>query len=225
LVPLPDEVADEIGAQMLINTVTAITVVGTALEVLSADTVKGTAVLQTAAGSAVGRLVSRLLLDRGIPLIRLVRNAKNAQALSAALPESPVVPTDAEDWKTQVRSALGGRAARVAIDSVAGRTLGDIAELVSEGATIVNFGSLGGGERSDSRLFPPRSLTLKGVMMGSWLRRTPAQRDADIALALRLARNPRGLFDVDGIVSARDIERAVGLVGRPSRVGVVLLRF
>lgn len=48
------------------------------------------------------------------------------------------------------------------------------------------FRSLG-GETSDIRLFRPRSLTLKGVAMGSWLRQPPHQRRADVAVALLFA--------------------------------------
>jgi hypothetical protein len=46
--------------------------------------------------------------------------------------------------------------------------LGDVADLLAERTgTVINFGSLG-GETSDIRLFAPRSLTLKGVALGSW---------------------------------------------------------
>src|SRR6476619_5322269 len=73
--------------------------------------------------------------------------------------------------------------AYVAIDSVGGRLLGEVADLLAEGTgTVINFGSLG-GETSDIRLFPPRSLTLKGVVLDSWMQQPPDQRRADIALA------------------------------------------
>jgi hypothetical protein len=61
--------------------------------------------------------------------------------------------------------------------------------LAERTGTVINFGSLG-GETSDIRLFPPRSLTLKGVVLGSWMQQPPEQRKADIALALRLAHEP-----------------------------------
>src|SRR5260221_13335277 len=68
--------------------------------------------------------------------------------------------------------------------------------LLAEGTgTLINFASLG-GETSDIRLFPPRSLTLKGVVLGSWMEQPPEQRDAEVALAQRLAREPGTLFEV-----------------------------
>src|ERR1700761_135183 len=70
-------------------------------------------------------------------------------------------------WKDRARAAAQEAKIHIAIDSVGGRLLGDIAELLAEGTgTVINFGSLG-GETSDIRLFPPRSLTLKGVFLGS----------------------------------------------------------
>jgi NADPH:quinone reductase-like Zn-dependent oxidoreductase len=57
VVPLPDSIPDEIGAQMLINTITALTVIRTAHDSLPLDVRTGVVVLLTGAGSAVGRLL------------------------------------------------------------------------------------------------------------------------------------------------------------------------
>ena len=89
--------------------------------------------------------------------------------------------------------------------------------------TVVNFGSLG-GETTDIRLFPPRSLTLKGVMLGSWMQAPPEQRRADIALARRLAQEAC-LFEVAERYPPARIAQAVAHVGQPGRTGVVLIDF
>ena len=90
--------------------------------------------------------------------------------------------------------------------------------------TVINFGSLG-GETSDIRLFPPRSLTLKGVVLGSWMQQPPEQRKADIALAQRLAHEPGALFEVAERYSPSRITHAVAHVGLAGRPGVVLIDF
>jgi NADPH:quinone reductase-like Zn-dependent oxidoreductase len=55
----------------------------------------------------------------------------------------------------RVRAAAEGVEIQVAIDSVGGRLLDDVADLLAERAgTIINFGSLG-GETSDIPLFHP----------------------------------------------------------------------
>jgi NADPH:quinone reductase-like Zn-dependent oxidoreductase len=224
VVPLPDTIPDEVGAQMLINTISALTVIRTAYDSLPLDAREGVVTVLTGAGSAVGRLIDKILTERGVTVIRLVRSEHSAAALAAALPGPPVFAIESQGWKDRVRSVAGDTKIHVAIDSVGGRLLGDVADLLADGTgTVVNFGSLG-GETSDIRLFPPRSLTLKGVAMSSWLRQPPDQRRADVALALQLAQQP-ALFEVAERYVPSRIGEAVAQVGRAGRTGVVLIDF
>jgi NADPH:quinone reductase len=91
---------------------------------------------------------------------------------------------------------------------------------------LINFGSLG-EETSDIRLVPPRSLTLNGVVLGSWMQQPAEQRKADIALAQRqrLAHEPGALFEVAERYSPCRIADAVAHVGQAGRAGVVLVDF
>jgi NADPH:quinone reductase len=225
VVPLPDSISDEIGSQMLINTATALTAIRAAHDSLPPDAGTGVVVLLTGAGSAVGRLLAKLLTDRGVKVIRLVRSEAGAEKLTKILPGSPILATDVAGWKDRARAAAEGAKIHTAIDSVGGRLLGDIAELLAEGTgTVVNFGSLG-GETSDIRLFPPRSLTLKGVSLGHWTLQPPEQRKADIALAQRLAHEPEPLFEVAERYPPSRISNAVAHVSQAGRAGVVLFDF
>jgi len=123
------------------------------------------------------------------------------------------------------RAAAEGATIHVAIDSVGGRLLGDVADLLAERTgTVINFGSLG-GETSDIRLFPPRSLTLKGVVLDGWMQQPPEERKADVALALRLAHEPGALFEVAERYSPSRIAGAVTHVSQAGRAGIVLIDF
>jgi NADPH2:quinone reductase len=225
IVPLPDNVPDAIGALMLINTVTALTALRAAHDSIPTDARKDVVAIVTAAGSAVGRLIVKLLIERGVLPIQLVRSEAGAAAVANLFPGSPVFATETDGWTERVRAVAGGRRIHVAIDSVGGRLLGAVADLLVDGAgTVVNFGSLG-GELSDIRIFPPRSLTLKGVMVASWMRIPPEQRALDVAVALRLAAEPAGLFEVAGSYGPSRIAEAVAHVARPGKVGAVLLDF
>jgi NADPH:quinone reductase-like Zn-dependent oxidoreductase len=225
VVPLPDSIPDEIGAQMLINTFTALEVIRTAHDSVPPDARTGMVVLLTGAGTSVGRLVGKLLMERGVKVIRLVRSEAGVAKLTGALPESPIFATDLPSWKDHARAAAEGAKIHVAIDSVGGRLLGDIAELLAERTgTVVNFGSLG-GETSDIRLFPPRSLTLKGVPLGGWMQQPQERREADVALAKRLAQEPGTLFEVAERYPPSRVADAVAHVYRPGRAGAVLIDF
>jgi NADPH:quinone reductase-like Zn-dependent oxidoreductase len=222
---LPDSIPDEVGAQMLINTLTALMVIRAAHDSLPPDARTGVVTLLTAAGSAVGRLIGKVLTERGLKVIRLVRGEASAAKLTRILPVSPVFATQVAGWKDPVRTAAEGATIHVAIDSVGGRLLGDVADLLAERTgTVINFGSLG-GETSDIRLFPPHSLTLKGVVLGSWMEQPPEQRRADIALAQRLAHEPGTLFEVAELYSPSRIAEAVAHVSQAGRTGVVLIDF
>ena len=225
VVPLPDSIPDEVGAQMLINTVTALTVIRAAHDSLPPDARTAVVALLTGAGSAVGHLIGKVLTERGVKVIRLVRSEASAAKLTGTMPGSPVFATEVAGWKDRVRAAAEGAKIHIAIDSVGGRLLGDVADLLAERTgTVINFGSLG-GETSDIRLFPPRSLTLKGVVLGSWMQQPPEQRKADIALAQRLALKPGTLFEVAERYSPSRIANAVTHVSQAGRAGVVLIDF
>ena len=225
VVPLPESIPDDVGAQLMINAVTALTVIRTAHDSLPPDALTNVVTLLTAAGSAVGRLIGAMLTERGVKVIRLVRSEAGAAKLAGVLPGSSVFATETAGWKDRVRAAAEGAKVHVAIDSVGGRLLGDLAELLAERTgTVINFGSLG-GEMSDIRLFPPRSLTLKGVVLGSWMLQPPEQRKADIALALRLASESPTLFEIVERYPPSRIADAVAHVGRAGRAGVILIDF
>ena len=225
VVALPDSMPDEVGAQMLINTLTALTVIRTAHDSLPPDARTGVVVLLTGAGSAVGRLTAKVLAERGVKVISLVRSEASAARLTSVLPGSPVFATELAAWKDRVRAAAEGATIHVAIDSVGGRLLGDVADLLAERTgTVINFGSLG-GETSDIRLFAPRSLTLKGVAPGTWTQQSPEQGKADVALAQRLAHEPGALFEIAERHSPSRIADAVTHVSQPDRAGVVLIDF
>src|SRR5712691_2842921 len=173
--------------------------------------------LRTRCGSGQG--------ERGVKVIRLVRSEASAAKLAETLPGSPVFATEVGGWKERVSAAAQGTKIHVAIDSVGGRLLGDVADLLAERTgTVINFGSLG-GEASDIRLFPPRSLTLKGAALGSWIQQPAEQRKADIGLALRLAQEASTLFEVAERYSPSRVADAVSHVSQAGRAGVVLIDF
>ena len=83
VVPLPNSIPDEVGAQMLINTATALTVIRAAHDSLPPDARTGVVALLTGAGSAVGRLIGKVLTERGVKVIRLARSEASAAKLTA----------------------------------------------------------------------------------------------------------------------------------------------
>ncbi|WP_227024941.1 alcohol dehydrogenase catalytic domain-containing protein [Streptomyces tsukubensis] len=79
VVPVPEGLSDETAALMLVNPLTLLTLLRA---VEDAQHGRAGPVVQTAAGSSVGRLVSAAALKHGIPLINLVRGATGAQSVA-----------------------------------------------------------------------------------------------------------------------------------------------
>ena len=126
LVPLPDSISDDVAAHMLINTVTALTAIRAAHDSLPPDARTGVVVLLTGAGSAVGRLIGKVLTERGVKVISLVRSEAGVARLASILPGSPVFATDIAGLEGPRQRRRRGRQdpSLVAIDSVGGRSAG-----------------------------------------------------------------------------------------------------
>src|SRR6266540_1646064 len=118
LLAVPNEISDQIAAQMLINTITASVLIKAGHNSLKAPITLPVYILQNAAASGVGRLLTQVSLDRGVRPIRLVRSNQSAERLRSAIPGPPVISTSDSNWKEEVREALGGHKLAVAFDAV-----------------------------------------------------------------------------------------------------------
>ncbi len=220
-IAIPEELSDRIATQLIINTITAKTLLRASQRVLPEHLERPIHILQTAAGSAVGRIVSRLAMDMGFVPIRLVRTAARASTLSDTLPGT-VIATDSMDWEREVRTRLGGRPLHVAIDAVGGSFLNEVALLLADGSTIVNFGWLGSGA-PDLSSFAPRNLTLKGISIGIWSRLSAKDRAADLEAAIKVGQEHPELFEVAAEFPLKDFLEAIRQAGGSSRSAAVLL--
>ena len=220
LLPVPDDIPAPVAASMLIDAITASMIVRACERYLSPRD----AVLQTCAGSAVARLLTILLLERGYTPIRLVRTPSSAAALQSRLAGPPVLATEEAGWMQKVASTIGGRPLPVALDGVGGALLASVTRCVDVGGTIVNYGALG-GTTADIRLFVPRSLTMLGVTIGAWGRETPDRRAADVETAIRLPRGHPEQFEPVGIYRPDEVAVAIEHSRRPGKSGSVLLDF
>jgi NADPH:quinone reductase-like Zn-dependent oxidoreductase len=209
---------------MLINTVTASILIKAGHNSLKPPITLPVYILQNAAASGVGRLLTQVALDRGVRPIRLVRSNESAERLRSALPGPPVYSTSDSNWKQQVREALGGHKLNVAFDALGGQAIDDLAELVDDGGSIINFGSLQSNMGANIYSLVPNSLSLKSVSIMNWLRLAEDEKRKDFELALSLATNHPGLFEVAREYEFDDFQSAIQHVSRPDKTGIVLLK-
>ncbi len=224
LLAVPNEIPDQIAAQVLINTITASVLIKAGHNSLKTPITPPVYILQNAASSGVGRLLTQIALDRGIRPIRLVRSRQSAEKLQSAFPGPPVYSTSDSNWKEQVRGALGGYRLEVAFDAIGGKAIDDLAEIVDDGGTVINFGSLGSNMGTNIYSLIPNNVALKSVSIMSWFRLTQDEKQKDFQLALSLATNHPELFEVAHEYEFGDFQKAIQHVSSPGKTGIVLLK-
>jgi NADPH:quinone reductase-like Zn-dependent oxidoreductase len=159
LVAVPDSVPDESAAQFFVNPVT---VVGM-LNVL--DIPAGEYLIQTAAGSVLGRQMIQVAKHKGIKTINVVRRAEQAAELKALGADEVIVSTE-EDIPARVMEITGGTGAYGAIECVGGELFGPISDSVRAGGTAIIYGAMSGLTAT----FSIPAVLFKGVTVkGFWL--------------------------------------------------------
>ncbi|MGW1255185.1 zinc-binding dehydrogenase [Streptomyces sp. NPDC002513] len=224
VVAVPDELSDEVAAQMLVNPLTTVMLRREAEE-HPAFGYNGLLV-QTAAGSSVGRLVTGVCRFHNLPLVNVVRSDRGAAELRKRFPDVPVVATEQPGWAGEVRKAADGRPVVVVFDPVGGKLTESLLDLLTPGGKLVSYGQLAQepiSVHASTLLY--RSLTLRGKNVGRWLSEASAERRAsDVATAQQIALALTDQFDVAATYGLDELTDAVELAVRPGKVGTVLVR-
>jgi NADPH:quinone reductase-like Zn-dependent oxidoreductase len=217
LLTIPNEISNQIAAQMLVNTITASILIKTGHNSLKPPFTPPVYILQNAAASGVGLLLAQVALDRCVRPIRLVRSNQSAERLRSVLPGPPIISTSDSDWKKQVREALEGHMLKLAYDALGGKAIDDLADVVDDGATIINYGTLESGTGANVYSLAPNNVALKSILIGSWFRLPDEEKQKDFELALNLAKSHPTLFQVGHEFEFDDYLEAIRDVFRPGK--------
>jgi NADPH:quinone reductase-like Zn-dependent oxidoreductase len=221
LIPVPDEIPDEQVASFVINPASAILMVRTILAVPP-----GEWLLQSAAGSELGRMIIRLAKHDGIRTLNIVRRRESVADLQRLGADEVIVYTDGP-IDEQVRRIVGPEGVKYAIDPVVGETGTQMFKALHEEGRMLVYGSLTGepvrvGE--DPRYILSGRRVLEVYWLGYWLHRLDEtarrQLAEDIATLLHngiLQTSPGRTYSLGEIVAA------VGQAESTGRQGKVLL--
>jgi NADPH:quinone reductase-like Zn-dependent oxidoreductase len=174
LVPLP-EVADPLQLAMLtINPPTASLMLSEFVPMSAGDWV-----IQNVANSGVGSYVMQLAKRRSLRTVNLVRRESAVAATEAQ--GGDIVLVDGERLADRVNEATGGATIRLGIDAVGGAATDRLAQCLSDGGTLVNYGVMSGEPcQVAPRSLIFRDIRLRGFWLVKWFRE--ASRDAQRAL-------------------------------------------
>lgn len=221
VVPLPDTLSDELGAQLHVIPMTAMLLMRAAR---AAGAQAGNAMVLTAAGSSVARMVAALALREGIHVVGVVRSQAGAQALKTLLPGMQVIATEQPQWRDEFQAVLGGLPVQTLLDAVGGEVASELFLRLASGGSVISYGDLSGEPlRVPALAFSTRNIRIEGVSVGRWAGQAPEQRNADVRDVLALLGDRPDLLPVLADYDLSEISTAVAHATRPGKLGTVLL--
>ncbi|HVF57751.1 MAG TPA: zinc-dependent alcohol dehydrogenase family protein [Pyrinomonadaceae bacterium] len=219
LIPVPDAVSDQTAAQFVVNPLTAWIM---CVEELGLK--PGEWLLQTAAGSTLGRVVLQIARMRGFKTINVVRRREQVEELKT-LGADECISTDDEDIAERVREITGGAGITKAIDAVGGQTGAAALNALGRGGVLLVYGLLSGRPLPiDGGRMIFATTTVRGFWLGEWLRSAaPERQQAVTGEMLRAMASDEIVPPVEAEYALSDVLTAVEHAERPGRSGKVLL--
>jgi NADPH:quinone reductase-like Zn-dependent oxidoreductase len=219
-VPLPDDVPDEQAACFFVNPATAFLMVTQSLQVPP-----GAWLLQTAAGSALGKMVIRLGKHLGFRTINVVRRDDTARHLSDHGADA-VINSAREDVHERVEAITEGKGVKYALDAVGGEVGSRVLSCLAPGGKLVIYGSLSfEAIHVDSRFLIFGSKKVEGFWLTDWVRaQNPLTLLRLFGKITQLMRQKVLTSDVAGVFPLEQAAEAVRQVEQPGRLGKVLFR-
>jgi NADPH:quinone reductase-like Zn-dependent oxidoreductase len=220
--PIPADIADEQAATFFVNPATVLAMVRHVLEVP-----KGEWLLQSAAGSTLGKMIIKLGRHDGFKTVNVVRRSKAKEELTR-LGADAVISSSEGPIDEQVKRITGGDGVRYALDPIGGEAGTGVFRSLAPGGRLVIYGTLSGEPiQIDPRHLISGRKVVEGFWLGHWM------RDRSIPSALLLFREIASLirqgvlsshigqsFDLDEI---REAARQADTIARGGKVLLKLL--
>lgn len=219
VIPVPADIPDAQAASYFVNPATALVMTQSVLKVPA-----GAWLLQSAAGSELGKMIIRLGKKLGFKTMNVVRRREQVEELKKLGADVVLVESDgplAEQVKRHVADGV-----KYAIDPVGGATGSGVVQSLAAGGTCLLYGTLSGEPlRLEARQLMAGDKCVRGFWLGDWAKRQ------GVLTMLRLIRRIRGLMR-EGVLTTEvaaeyPLDRVVDAVrhaASPARGGKVLLR-
>jgi NADPH2:quinone reductase len=219
-VPVPAELTDEQAATFFVNPASALVMTRYLLKVPA-----GAWLLQTAAGSALGRMVIRLGKRHGFRTLNVVRRREQAEELLRAGGDAVVCTAD-ESLPDRVAALTQGAGVPFAMDAVGGATASDVVRCLAPEGRMVLYGTLSGAALTfDPRLLIAGQKRIEGFWLSEWVREQRPLRLLGLFREVgRLLREGVLTSEVGTTFPLDQVREAVRQAAVPGRHGKVLLR-
>jgi NADPH2:quinone reductase len=220
VVPVSPDLPDEQVAMFFVNPASALIMTQAVLKVAP-----GAWLLQTAAASALGRMVIRLGQHFGYRTINVVRRPEQAEELRRHGAEY-VIASAKESITDKVRELTGGAGVKYALDCVGGAMGQAAVQSLAAGGRMLVYGTLSDEPIAlDPRVLIVGQKSIAGFWLSDWV------RSQGILGMLKLFRHVQQLMrqgvlvtEVSSTHVLEDYQRALTQAQAPGKTGKVLLR-
>ena len=218
--PVPSGLPDEQAAGFFVNPATAVVLTQDVLAVPA-----GEWLLQTAAGSALGKMVIRLGKKFGFKTVNVVRRREQVDELKKLGADAVLVEADGPIAE-QVKRATGRDGVKYAMDPVGGDIGTQAVAALGDGGRLVLYGLLSGQPVTvDPRYLITGSKRVEGFWLADWV------KEASIPAKLRLMRRV-GALATEGVLHTEvgttfpldRVANAVRDAAAPGKAGKVIVR-
>ena len=219
VIPIPDQIDDEVACQALINPFTAYGM----LE--SSGLVAGDWLLLTAGASSFSKFVIQMCRERQINTICTVRNNKQIDTLKN-LGATVVINTETNDLKTEVRRITEKKGVKNVFEAVGGQLGTKALECVTRNGTFTVYGMLSlQNMEVNSSLLIFKNITLKGFWLTTWLGSLSKEEMVAVSNKVLSALATKQMkADVEATYSLDEIKKAVGHMESSGRNGKIILK-
>ena len=215
-IPVSDDLPDEQVASFFVNPCTVLAMIRHVLKVP-----KGAWVLQTAAGSSLGKMVIKLGRHDGFRTINVVRRTSAFDEIKELGGDVVISSADAPIAE-QVARITGGSMVRYALDPVGGDTGTGVFDSLAADARMLVYGTLSGEPiRVDSRKMIAGKRVLEGFWLGYWMQSRSKIRSLglfrEVTKLIRagvLSTPPGPRFPFEAVHAAAKASEATGKAGK-----------
>lgn len=216
-IPLSRNLSFEQGAMFIVNPLTAWSL----MEITRREGHR--TIVQTAAASALGKMIVRLARQRKVVVINIVRRDEQTAALRALGAEHVLNSSD-RDFDTRLLEICRREGARLAFDAVGGALTGKVLSAMPEGGRLISYGGLA----HEPCMLDPRSFINEGKRLeGFYLGR--AMRELSMRQRLVMVRRVQQIFrnefhtEIQARVPLQEAARGLQLYQQNMSAGKVLL--
>ncbi len=216
-VPLQKDLALEQGSMMLVNPMTALAF----FTIVKRN--DHAAIVNTAAASALGRMILRLGHRHQVPVINIVRRKEQADLLRS-LGAQFILESTAHDFNVEIHRLMRELKATLVLDAVGGELSQQLLEAAPFGSTLLLYANLSGERLSiEPRVLWKDAKRIEGFFLGNWAMH---RNFVDVLRDIHTIRQ-RGATDLQTHVQKRfpltGVDQAVELYQSNMTAGKVLL--